>query len=214
MQWFDFSACAETDTQQREAAGLGHVGDKEAEVSGTGVLSYCENQTGLASDGFKEFCAIQVTKKTSTSYVEVVPADWRLALSKRKHKKRGGTGRTRSRVVLLQVWSGWGWVKPVPTREARYRPPQLRRNLQSNRVKSSDGHQSQLRVQCLWKAMTSQSWMRHKGWDLRHVAKQTHIQFCCQADEKRRLTSKSKVHSPTFTSRDQPADARRQQTPF
>ena len=61
---------------------------------------HCENQTGLESGRFKEFSAIQVTRSSSTSYGDV-PADGRLARSQRKNKKRGGTGQTRSSVILL-----------------------------------------------------------------------------------------------------------------
>ena len=48
-------------------------------------MVYCANQTGLESKGLKEFDAVQITHINSTSYWEV-PADRRLAHSKRKKK--------------------------------------------------------------------------------------------------------------------------------
>lgn len=130
--------------------------ERRINIKGTMMMSYCENQTGLESDRLKEFNAIRVTQSRSP-YGEV-PADWRLAHSKRKNKTYGGTGQTGSSVALFCC--------TVPVAGAAWsRDPQYEHMIYFHDIGIiySPEEWRLTRVQCPWKAVTPEWWMRHQG---------------------------------------------------
>lgn len=90
-------------------------------------------------------------------------------------------------------------MKQVLSIGARDLLEQPQHNLQSNGGRINHFHQTPLCIQSLRRAVTSKSWMRHKGRDLKYVSKQKHFQFCYQADKKMRwLQSHKSTHQLSF----------------
>lgn len=99
-----------------------NVGKRRTHIPGT-MMAFCANQSGSESKGLKQLDAIQVICSNSTCYGEV-PADWRLAGSKRENKSVEELAKQDQGCIICLAGhhgvAGAGWSKYSPLERGIY----------------------------------------------------------------------------------------------
>lgn len=160
-----------------------NMGKRRTHIRGT-MRAFCANQTSSEPKGLKQLDAIQATGSNSTCYGEV-PADWRLARSKRENKSvEELVKQDQGCIICLAAQhgaAGAGWSKYSPLELGIYL-----NNLSIIYSPTEGG------------LTTSTRHLRIQG-----LRRTETLSVLLSSRQEREVTSKSQVHSSTFTSPNQ-----------